>query len=431
MMTQEEIERFLEEQQNTKPQNNFDDSDLASLLSQLEDTDGADLQEISDLLNKADNNEAVADDVIAFMNKQEAEGENAYEAMDLFSGEIPEKKEGFFKKLLKKFKKEKKKPEGEQQPEQVVEEEKKQDTMDIALAMLEEDTIEEKKTEAPAEKKKKAKKEKKPKDTKKKKKEQDVKPEGEEGQEELEAIEEKGKKKKKDKKEKKGKEKKNSKTQEQEELEAIREKTPVEDVATIIEELDSDEMPNKKKIIVVFIAAVMIMLGYLVVNYYFTRHANKQLAEEAYAEEDYLECYQLLYGQRLNDSQAAMFHRSELLLKMDIFWNHYNEFVATQKQLEALDELVQFVYEYPELSTYAIQWNCQDIVDHTYTGVIDILSKDYEVDIQKVTDIATLESDVDYTKALVALLEEKKKKDEINQKYPDILPEEEDRLTQD
>ena len=205
----------------------------------------------------------------------------------------------------------------------------------------------------------------------------------------------------------------------------------MEDIEIIIEELDSDEMPNKKKIIVVFIAAVMIMLGYLVVNYYFTRHANKQLAEEAYAQEDYLECYQLLYGQKMNDSQAAMFHRSELLLKMDIFWNHYNEFVTTQKQLEALDKLVQFVYEYPELSAYAKEWNCQDIVDNTYSGVIDILSKDYEADIQTVTNIATLESDVDYTKALVELIKEKQKKDEINQKYPDILPEEEDRLTQD
>ena len=434
MMTQEEIERFLEQQQNTEPQNNYDDADLASLLSQLEGTDGEDLQEISDLLNKADNNEAVAEDVIAFMNMQEAEGENAYDAMDLFSGDIPEQKESFFKKLLKKFKKEKKKPEIEPQAEPTEEEEKKQDVMDLALAMLEENNTEEKPSEDTSVKKKKAKKEKKPKEPKKNKKGQNAKIEAEEGQEELDSLEEKGKKKKKDKKEKKekkSKDKKNTKSKEQDELESIREKTPVEDIETIVEELDSDEMPNKKKIIVVFIAAVMIMLGYLVVNYYFTRHANKQLAEEAYEQEDYLECYQLLYGQRLNDSQAAMFHRSELLLKMDIFWNHYNEFVADQKQLEALDKLVQFVYEYPELSTYAKEWNCQDIVDNTYSGVMDILSKTYEADIQMITNIATLESDVDYTKALAELIKEKQKKDEINQKYPDILPEEEDRLTQD
>ena len=172
------------------------------------------------------------------------------------------------------------------------------------------------------------------------------------------------------------------------------------------------------------------MLGFLVVNFYFTGHANKKLAEEAYEAEDYLECYQLMYGQRLNDSQSVMFHRSELILKMDIFWSDYNKFVEEKKLLEGLDELVQFVQGYPKMSAYAKEWNCLDIVDNTYQKVLGILMQEYEVSAQEVWDIVALESDVDYTRALVKLVNNKEKNDVIEQKYPDILPPEEERVEQ-
>ena len=168
----------------------------------------------------------------------------------------------------------------------------------------------------------------------------------------------------------------------------------------------------------------------MVVNHYFTGHANKKLAEEAYEAENYLECYQLMYGQRLNDSQNSMFHRSELILKMDIFWNHYEEFMAKNQLLEGLDRLVQFVEDYSGLSDYAAEWNCLDIVEGTYNNVITILEQDYKVDEQTILDIAAMEDDVQYTRALVELVEAKRENDAINQAYPDILPPELDRITQ-
>lgn len=431
-MTQEDIERLLEEQQqNSQEQYNFEDADLASLLSQLESEEDGDIQEISDLLNKADNNEAVADDVVELMKSQEANGETAYDAMDLFSDGQAEKKEGFFQKLLKKFKKKKKdkqeKP--EVQPEEIPEE-PSYDVMDEAIAMLnnsagavseskpEEGVASEEAAKKPAKKKK----EKKSKKSKKASKAKESEAPGEEEEE----LEEKPVNKKKAKKTKE-KKPKGKKAQDK----AIREKASIEEAVTLLEEEEAEEMPHKKKIIMVFVAAIMIMLGFLVVNHYYTGHANKQLAEEAYEAEDYLECYQLLYGQKLNDSQTAMFHRSELTLKMNMFWNHYNEYVAEQKELEGLDELVQFVYKYPELSAYASEWNCLDTVAGTYNRVLAILSEEYEVDEQKVIEIAGLESDLDYTKELVALVEAKQKNDQLEQKYPDILPEEKDKAEQE
>ncbi len=460
-MTQEEIERFLaqQESQSNDEQFGFDDADLESLLSELGEEEDADIQEISNLLNKADNNEAVAEDVVALMNRQDTEGENAYEAMDLFSGEQSEKKEGFFKRFisnlkikrketqekkqqkqqekeLKKEQKKRNKQQNKQEQQQNVEPDNHnenagvEDSMAEALSLLNaketvssKDAVSDTAKEDTTDKKKKEKKSKK---NKKEKKASNVPTETDDE----EQISDKPSKKKKEKKvkEKKTKEKKGKENKNQDD-EPIREKKAVE-VNTEVFEEEETEAPNKKKIIMVFVAAIMIMLGFLVVNYYFTGHTNKKLAEEAYEEENYLECYQLMYGQRLNDSQNSMFHRSELILKMDIFWNHYEEFVANNQLLEGVDRLVQFVEEYSELSSYAAEWNCLDIVEGTYNKVIMLLKEDYKVDEQTIFEIATIEDDIEYTRALVELVNVKIENDAINQAYPDILPPEHDRITQ-
>lgn len=442
-MTQDEIERLLaaQESQSSDEQKDFSDTDLESLLSNLGEESDRDIQEISNLLNRADNNEAVADDVLSLIQRQEANGETAYDAMDLFSEEQSEKKEGFLKRLLKKFKRKKKEEKNEEVKEEavseknnaeVVEETITQSNMLEALAMLGDsikedtnaDTVKHSEEEKSAKnKKKKEKKNKKAQKEKNPQKEKKPKNSEDAAEKETDKLPEKSTKKKKEKKikEKKVKEK-------PPQNEPIREKMPVEDAIAVLEE-EAQEWPHKKKIIMVFVAAVMIMLGFLVVSHYFTRHTNKKLAENAYAESDYLECYQLLYGQKLNDSQAVMFHRSELVLKMDIFWNHYQEFISGKQFLEGLDKLVQFVYDYPNLHDYATEWNCQDTVADTYIRVLTILSEEYQVSEQEAIAIAELEDDIDYTRALHKLVEEKYKKDALNQAYPDILPEEEKKIT--
>ena len=43
---------------------------------------------------------------------------------------------------------------------------------------------------------------------------------------------------------------------------------------------------------------------------------------------------------------------------------------------------------------------------------------------------AELKDDADYTRALLKIVEEKEKREALNKKYPDMLPEEKDRLSQ-
>ncbi len=430
-MTQDEIEWLLNQQSggDDAPLTDAMDADLMSLLAGLGGTNDEDIQDISSLLSKDDKNEAVDDNIAALLKAQDEPGETAYDAMDLFSGEeVKKEKKGLFGKLFhkeknedkekgaekskeknkkeKSEKKQRKKVEDNEQldwdsielPEEYVAD-NSQNSMDDALALLQGTSSVEQKNEPV--KKGTEKKEKKQKNQKSKKKK--------------EKIKEKSKKKtgkadsKEDKKIK------------------IKEKATIEDAIKDLE-AEGEEPPNKKKVFMVFLASILILLGFLVVNYYFTGHANKRLAQDAFEEKDYLECYQLLYGQNLNDSQAAMYHRSELILKDGIFWRDYDAYVKKEQWLEGLDELVQYVHKYPELESYADKWNCSDIVVGTYEQVQDILEKDYETDIEKASEIAGLVKDEDYTRALLKIVEEKQKRDAIYQKYPDILPEEEDRL---
>lgn len=465
-MSQDEIEKLLNGYAEEANDNQFDfeGEDLASLLSELEATDDEDIQEISDLLEKAETNEAADEGIEELMRIQEQVDDiPAYEASDLFSSNEPEtaKKKGFFQRLIDKFKKTStdKADKGNEEVQEAVIEESAAWTLDAKEAAPEE----------PKKKKKEKKvKEKKVKEKKPKKDKKATHEEVEEGQqewdnidvfqtsedalngsdaiiyelekdeiakqEELDSIkarkEKKNKKKKGSKKEaaseegenseEKGKKKKEKKVKEKK----VKEKK-VKIKTVDITDVDMSEPVSKKKTAGIFFVSIMLMLALvaLIVNY--SGHANRRLAEEAYDNEDYLECYQMLYGQHMDESQEIMFRKSEIILKMDLFWNRYENYSNDNNLLEGLNKLIQFVFEYPDMQEYANQWNCGEVVGETYVKVLNELYDEYRLEEQDAINIANLESDIDYTKILTNLVEKKKQGLLI---YPNMLPEEEERV---
>ncbi len=446
-MSQDEIEKLINGQfQMDAEVPEYETADLESLLSELESMEDEDIQEISDLLDKADNNEAVDQGIVDLLNMPEEEDITAYDANDLFSAdEAPKEKEGFFKRLLAKFKrspkekeevtenakladdavqnleerpdepketkkkKEKKKKEKEKKEKTAEEQTDRPQKNDIDTLDLQEDALngsdaiilelekEElvKKEEQVKEKPKKADKTKKKKE-KSKKKTSEKEEDGEEG----------SSKKEKKVKEKKVKEKK------------IKEKT------VALYDYD-EELLTKKKVCFVFFICIMLMLAILALIINFAGHRNKKLAEEAYEQGDYLQCYQLLYGQHLSEGQEVLYHKSKIHLKMDALWNRYDEYMKTNQPLKGLDKLVQFVYEYPEISLYAQEWNCEDVTDATYNEVLAVLYDEYKLSEADAFAIANILDDVEYTKALTILVE---KREKGLLKYPNMLPEEEERI---
>ncbi len=437
-MSQDDIEKLLlqYEEQGKEAEVRIDDPDLESLLAGLENQEDDAIKDISDLLNKSEQNQAVDEEVMALLKSQEEEGLTAYDAMDLFSEEGVVEKEGFIAKLQnrfkdrnnkkkeklpkeKKHKKEKKNNRNKKQKEVTQDREDiemqeadttslQDNSMDDALALLTGNAEEDNAGSVPV-------KPQKEKNVKKKNKK-------EKKETEDEVIKEKSKKTK-------GKKEKKNKKENEKKREKVKEKPTITDAIMELE-AEQEEAPHKNKVIMTFVASILIMLGFLVVNFYFTGHANKRLAEEAYEAKDYLECYQLLYGQKLNDSQRVMYKRSEYMLKTDIFWRDYHSYMEEEKWLEGLDELTQYVYQYPKRLEDAKTWNGQELVDNTYHQVQSLLTEEYGTSAEVVSQIADLKSDEDYTRALLAIVVEKEKREALNKKYPDMLPEEKDRLSQ-
>lgn len=463
-MSQDEIEKLLNgyaEEVNDN-QFNFEGEDLASLLSELEVADDEDIQEISDLLDKAENNQAADAEIEELMRVQEEVGDiTAYDAADLFSNNEVEvsKKKGFIQRLIEKFKK------------PVAEEAIVLSTEEAPEAVTEENTEEKnkKKTKEKKVKEKKVK-EKKVKEKKAKSKKKDQQPEDfEEGkpewdstdvfqasedalngsdaiifelekdekakQEELDSIKPKKEKKTKNKKSSKKDDKKTEDEEEEDSKKSKKkEKKPKEKkvkekkvkIKTVdIDDLDDSEPVSKKKVVSIFFICLMLMFALVAIIVNYSGHANRKLAEEAYESGDYLECYQMLYGQHMDESQEVMFHKSEITLKMDLFWNRYESYDREKNWLEGLNKLVQFVFEYPELHEYATIWNCENVVEATYTNVLNELYEEYRLQEQDALNIANLESDIDYTRELADIVE---KKELGILKYPNMLPEEEDRV---
>ena len=140
-MSQDDIEKLLlqYEEQGKAEETTIAELDLESLLAGLDDKADADIQDISELLNKSERNQAVDEEVMALLKSQEEEGLTAYDAMDLFSKEGAPKKEGFISKLFGKSKKhpkekkQKKEPKKSRKKQQKEQQDKKQQVLEKIL----------------------------------------------------------------------------------------------------------------------------------------------------------------------------------------------------------------------------------------------------------------------------------------------------------
>lgn len=447
-MTQEEIEQLLRETQEASEEpseDRFDvnGDDLSQLLSGLDGEAGESGDEISALLQKADNNEVIDEEMADMMMQEEAYDDGG----DLFLASLGEEEETEKKGLFGKKKKEKKPKEKKQkekrkgkkaeQPEVQAEEEEAEayvETLEIDAVDIPE----------------------KPKKEKKAKKEKKEKKgglgskfatlfadDGEDAADEILAtLQEQNdailmemqaednvaskKKEKAAKKEKKKKEKPNK--EEKEKKKQKKEKKPKKEKITKIEPLEKEPkqyFPAKKAMTIVAVC-LMLMAAFIVLNNALASHSIGIQAKEAYEDEKYMECYQLLIGQDMTPEQEKMFYRSELILQMRLFKQHVNEYLSAGQEIGAVDKLVQFVYDYEQLLKYAMRHECVDIVESTYAEVTAALLT-YGVTAENAISIAEEVTDKDYTKAIHRVVEGAHKKETVVVEpiFKDMLPEEE------
>lgn len=255
----------------------------------------------------------------------------------------------------------------------------------------------------------------------------------------LEEMNKKGKgdsKKKKKNNKKKGKEKVSQDGEEQEEEQKgkkkkekkpKKERKPKEEVP-----IEEGGKPEKKltikKIIPIAVIAASLMAVIIIGSLLTVDYSSRKNAAEAFYSGNYQECYQDLIGKQLNETEEVMFYKSEAILRMRLYQREYEYLAQQGMKVEALDNLILTVTEYPKLLDEAVKWNASDEVTQIYQQILQILSDTYHLTEAQAQEIAAEPDDVKYTKAVMAVAagnDYTQWKDESDRaSMQDILPEE-------
>lgn len=235
------------------------------------------------------------------------------------------------------------------------------------------------------------------------------------------AKKEKGKKDKKGKKEKKGKkDKKNKKGQDaqddemseeesEESAKGKKKKRPKKEKKKKENEEAVEEKPTKKvsrkKIIAVVLFCATITVCIVLLSSVIPSYLEKRDAHVAYDLGNYEEVYDLLSGKKLSEEDEIILHKSRIILRMNRKLEAYQSYQKMDnKELEALDALIQGVSLYYELLPAADEYNVSDEIKEVYQEILNILSEQYGLSEADVSDIIASEDNVVYTEHLRSIV---------------------------
>lgn len=202
-----------------------------------------------------------------------------------------------------------------------------------------------------------------------------------------------------------------------------------------------DEKPpkkiSKKSIFVVMLFATTVFAAILFLGIFLSNFIRMQSAKAAFAKQDYMTCYEEMYGLNLSEEENEIFKHSEIVLKLQRRLDIYQKYIKEDNELYALDSLMQAVAGYDEMYAKAQKYGAATEVAALYNLILQILEDNYGLTQDVARAIALCESDVDYTRYLTALTEGSSVTEEggggsitlPSEGMPDVLPAEEE-LTQ-
>ncbi len=201
---------------------------------------------------------------------------------------------------------------------------------------------------------------------------------------------------------------------------------------------ESYETPSKKisrkSIFVVLLFSVSVFAALMFGIYLGSTMIQKNSAVKAFANRDYITCYEELYGMKLSDYESRIFHHSEVVLKMQRRIDMYEKFLNDDKELEALDSLMQALTGYDELYSKAVSYGAAGEIAVIYDEILGILKEQYDLSQEDACAIANCTSNVEYTRYLTALVNGQSVSSDVNsdgiilpvQGMEDVLPAEEE-----
>ena len=189
---------------------------------------------------------------------------------------------------------------------------------------------------------------------------------------------------------------------------------------------------STKRAMVAFAFAITLMAVILIIYIFVPDVVEKGNARKAYYDKDYYEAFELLQGKDLNDSDTILLNKVTCILKLQRKLDSYNNYVKMDKELEALNALVEAVRLYGENYTYASALSIDDEYNAIYDEIKIILNGKYGVSEERAREILAYESDAQYTISLQDIVNGKALNtpdtDDSKKPLDDVLPEEEDFL---
>lgn len=145
-----------------------------------------------------------------------------------------------------------------------------------------------------------------------------------------------------------------------------------------------------------------IIAGVMIVTTFIPEYMDKQTVRKALQDQDYETIYLLLYDKKLNADETLLFNQSRIIRQMERRLESYENNIALGRELEAVDALMQGVEDYQELWE-ADEYQVRNAVEASYLQICQILESNYGINQEEAVAIASYDK-VEYTKALYTLL---------------------------
>ncbi len=196
----------------------------------------------------------------------------------------------------------------------------------------------------------------------------------------------------------------------------------------------------KKRVIVTFAFCFTILAIIIIMSFVIEGLSNIREARWAFDNEDYITCYENLYGLDLNEENQSIYNKSETILILRKKLSSYENYKRLGMDLEALNALFDGVRMYPQIQERAEEYQILDRVENIYNSILAKFDG-YGLTQTDVAEILAYDSKVKYTKRLQSIVDGTPfvYEDDIvqqeetvqEQTIDEILPEEEDFLPED
>lgn len=144
------------------------------------------------------------------------------------------------------------------------------------------------------------------------------------------------------------------------------------------------------------VAAVIIVFSSVIPGFF-----DKKDAREAYYQADYAKSYDLLYGKKLDNSDAIIFNKSKIILEMNRKLDSYHNYISLGREVEALDALISGVERYPFIYAEAEEYHVTQDVDAIYETILTILADKFGMTEAEAKEVLGYD-DLNYTRKLEA-----------------------------